>query len=291
MEIDRPRLKWCAFMMVHNEEEMVADAVSCIRNQTIPPTRIHVLNDGSTDSTCEILNSMNDVIVTNVPAHPPQHSDPRFTARKYQLMHEAARDTDYILGMDADVDIPSDYVARIIRRMKLDNVVVACGTDPATPKISPIVPGMMIDAKWFSTRPISPAVLPFLNVESIINGHPFVVYTTILLHYKRPFGRNYGSDVWAFRGKNHRMRGSSFWWILSTFLYTFRWSFLWGYISYSGVRLSKQHSQYINNVHMASLKRKLGLKQQILLDTEIGLFVLPKDYGKDHPLPPNRNDE
>ena len=56
-------LKWSACMMVRNEEEMVADTASCIRNQTVPPTHIHVLNDGSTDSTGQILDGMDDVIV------------------------------------------------------------------------------------------------------------------------------------------------------------------------------------------------------------------------------------
>ncbi len=291
MDVGKHALKWSAFLMVRNEEEMVADAVLCLRNQTVPPTRIHILNDGSTDSTGRILDNMDDVIVTNAPPHPPQHSDPRYTANRYEHMHKAAKGMNYVLRMDADVDISPDYIERITKRMELDDVVVACGTDPAMPKISPIVPGMVINAKWFNTHSTSPATLPFLNVESIIDGHPFVVYTTILLRYKRPFGVDYGPDVWNFRGRSQRMRGSSFWWMLPTFFYNRHWSFLWGYISYRGERLPKQYSQYINSVHMASAKRKLGLKQQTFLDTEVGLFILPKDYAKDHPLPPNRNDE
>ena len=37
-------LKWSACMMVRNEEEVVVDTVSCIRSQTVPPTRDVICN-------------------------------------------------------------------------------------------------------------------------------------------------------------------------------------------------------------------------------------------------------
>ena len=84
-------LKWSACMMVRNEEEMVADTVPCIRNQTMPPNHIHVLNDSSTDSTGQILDGMDDVIVTCIPPHPSQHSDLPHIARRHELIREAAK--------------------------------------------------------------------------------------------------------------------------------------------------------------------------------------------------------
>ena len=276
-------------MMVRNEEAMVEDAVSCIRNQTVPPTRIHVLNDGSTDSTGRILEGMDDVILTSNPPHPPEHSDMRYVAKRHVLLYETAKDTDYILCMDADVYIPPDYMERIEERMRLDNVAVACGTDPAIPKTSPIEPGMVIDVKWLSTHTTLPTyALSFLTAESIIDGHPSVVYTTIPLRYKRPFGTSYGPDVWKLRGGHQRMYGLSFWWVLWAFRYNRSWSFLLGYISYKGEKLPKQYSQYLNGLFIARAKRKFGLKQQTLLKTEVGLFILPQDYAKYHSLPPGR---
>ena len=279
-------------MMVRNEEDMVADTVSCIRNQTVPPTSIHVLNDGSTDSTGQILDGMDDVIVTYVPPHSPQHSDLPFIARRHELIREAAKGMDYVLHMDADTEIPLDYMWKITERMRLDNVAVTCGTDPVMPITSPIEPGMVIDVKWLNTHPTLPTYsLTFLVAESAIDGYPSVVYITIPLRYKRLFGISYRPNVWKLRGGNKRMSGLSFWWALWTFRYNHRWSFLWGYVSYKGDKLPKRHGQYVNGLFMARAKRKLGLKQQTLLETEVGLFILPKDYAKIHSLPPGRNGE
>ena len=276
-------------MTVRNEEDMIVDAVTCIRNQIVPPTRIHILDDGSTDSTGRMLEGMDDVIVTHVAPHPPQYSDLPYIARRHKLMRIAAKDMDYVLHMDADTEIPLDYMQRITERMRLDNVAVACGTDLAMPKTSPIEPGMVIDVKWLNTYPTLPTyALSFLAAESVIDGHPSVVYTTIPLRYKRPFGANYGPNVWKLRGGYQRMCGMSFCWVLWTFRYNRSWSFLWGYISYKGKKLPKQYSQYLNGLFIARTKRKFGLKQQTLLTTEVGLFILPKDYAKYHSFPPGR---
>ena len=281
--------KWSAFMMVRNEEGMVMDAVSCLRNQTVPPVRIHILNDGSIDSTGRILENMNDVTVTCAPPHPPQHSDLPHILRRHKLMREAAKGMGYVLCMDADTEIQSDYMEQIIGRMRLDNVVVACGADHSIPKSFPIEPGMVIDVEWLNTHPTLPTYpLSFLVAESIIDMHPSVVYTTIPLRYKRPFGTNYASNVWKLRGGLRRMRGLAPWWLLVSFRHNLKWSFLWGYVSYSGNKLPKQHGQYINGIFMARLKKRLGLSQQTLLKTNVGLFILPKDYAKNHSLPQDR---
>ena len=277
--IGKHALKWSACMMVRNEEAMVEDAVSCIRNQTVPPTRIHVLNDGSTDSTGRILEGMDDVILTSNPPHPPEHSDMRHVAKRHGLMYETAKDTDYILCMDADVYIPPDYMERITERMELDNVAVACGTDPATPMTWPVEPGLVIDARWFKTHPDLPRyAITHLAVESALDGHLSIVYTNIQLRYERPFGTDYGPDVWKFRGRHQRMCGLSLWWALALSLRKRKWPFLWGYVTYKGDKLPKRHGQYVNGHFAARVKRKIGLKQQLLLDTTIGLFILPEKH-------------
>ena len=279
--IDKHVLKWSACMMVRNEEEMVADTISCIRNQTIPPTRIHVLNDGSTDSTGQILDGMDDVIVTRSPPHPPEHSDIRHITKRHAIMYEAAKGMDYILCMDADVYIPPDYMKQITERMGLDNVAVACGTDLITPKMWPIEAGMVIDAKWLNTHPKLPKYsITHLTVESALDGHLSIAYRNIPLRYKRPLGTHYGSDVLKFRGMHQRMYGLSFWWALAVYLRHRKWSFFWGYVSYKGDKLSKRHGQYMNRQFIANVKRKLGLKQQLLLDTKIGIFILPENHTR-----------
>ena len=79
---------------------------------------------------------------------------------------------------------------------------------------------------------------------------------------------------------HQRMYGLSFWWALAVYLRHRKWSFFWGYVSYKGDKLPKQHGQYMNRQFIASVKRKLGLKQQLLLDTKIRIFILPENHTR-----------
>lgn len=274
-------------MMARNEEDMIVNTISCVRNQTVPPTRIHVCNDGSTDATGRILDGMEDVIVIHNPSHPPEHAEVSFLTKRHDLMRKAAKDMDYILSIDGDTEVPVDYMERITERMRLDNVVVTCGIEPTIPRTSPIESGMVIDVNWLNTHHELPAYpLSFLAAESAIDGYPYIVYTNIPLRYKRPMGTDYGPDVWKLRGGYVRMRGISIWQALWEFRYNHNLSFLRGYISYKGAMLQKPHRQHANRLFVARIRQKIGLKQQMLLKTDAGLFILPKDYAKSHSLPP-----
>lgn len=139
-------------MTVRNEEETVADVVSYIRDQIIPPIRIHVLNDGSTDPMSGIPDGMANVILTHNPPHPPDHSSIRYTTERHKLIRKAAEGVDYILHINANVYIPPDYMEQITERRGQDSVTVACSLDPEIPKYHVVEPGMVIDVKWLNTH-------------------------------------------------------------------------------------------------------------------------------------------
>ena len=77
-------------MMARNEEKFLSKSINCIREQIVKPTRIYVLNDGSTDGTAKVLTSMKDVTVTHGRPHPPQHSEDPLFERRLKTMYEAA---------------------------------------------------------------------------------------------------------------------------------------------------------------------------------------------------------
>ena len=270
-------------MMAHNEEEMVSETISCIRNQTIQPTRIHVLNDGSTDSTGLILNRIKGLVITHVPPHPPQHSEKPFNERQHKLMREAAKGVDYVLCMDADIEIPPEYVEHITNQMKSDGVVVASGTDAANPHIMPIEPGMVIDVKWLQ-RQDNVSILPVtvLAGQSIIDGHPSIAYTTIPLHYGREFGVKYSKNVLIRRGVHWRISGLLFPFLMYKVIRMRSLRLFWGYISYNGEKMPKPFQKWTNDYHIERLKDKLGLNSWMFQKTNVGLFVLPKNYALDY---------
>ena len=276
-------MRWSGFMMAHNEEEMISDAVSHIRNQTIQPIRIHVTDDGSTDSTGRILDGMKDVMVTHVPPHPSQLSERSFHERQHRLMHEAIKGMDYVLCMDADTEIPPDYMERMTEQMKSDGVVVASGTDMNYPRILPTEAGMVIDARWIQSYDKLPGFsLGALGAESVADGYPSVVYVTISLRYRRAFGEKYRKSVRVRRGAEWRMTGLLFPFLMYKAIRAHSFRLLWGYISYKGEKLPKPFRKWINRYQIERLKWKFGFNSWMFQRTDAGLFVLPKNYAKDH---------
>ena len=58
-----------------------------------------------------------------------------------------SKDMDYMLSIDVDTKIPSNHMEWITKRMRLDNVTVACDSDPTMPETSPSESGMVTDMK------------------------------------------------------------------------------------------------------------------------------------------------
>ena len=267
-------------MMAHNEEDIISNAISHIRNQTIQPARIHVIDDGSTDSTGVILDSMKDLAIAHVPPHPSQLSERPFNERQHRLMCEATKGMDYVLCMDADTEIPPDYVERITKQMKLDGVVVASGMSANYPSILPIEPGMVIDVRWIqSYNKLPECSLGKLGAESVADGYPSVVYSTIPLRYRRAFGEKYPKSVWIHRGAGWRMAGMLFPFLMYKAIRMHSFRLLWGYISYRGKKQSKPFRKWINRYEIERLKWKLGFDSWMFQRTDVGLFVLPKNYA------------
>jgi len=103
----------------YNEEENINRAIQSIVAQTITPTRLVIVDDGSTDQTANILQSLSDQydwmkIVTN------KNKDPRATGAKIVrafnlgLDSENLEDYDLISKFDADLVFPNNYFQKII---------------------------------------------------------------------------------------------------------------------------------------------------------------------------------
>ena len=272
-------MRWSAFMMARNEEVRIADTISRIRNQTIPPKRIHVLNDGSIDSTGTIIDELEGVIATHNPPHPSELSTQRYTDRRNSLMHQAKVGMDYILIVDADTEIPPDYIERITKQMQSDNVVVARGIDERK-SINPGSPGLVINVKWLDThKPLPSYPLTWLAGLSVMDGHPTIVYTNIRIHHNRAFGTHYTPKVWTYRGAQQRKGGMALHWALLKSIRLPKTFFL-GYVTYRGERAPKVYGRFINDFEKALFLRGRGFKSPMFQETEVGVFILPSENYK-----------
>ena len=264
-------------MTVQNEEDMIEETISCIRDQTIKPSSIHVLDDGSTDSTGMLLDRMDDVTVTHLPPHPPQLSSDKIMENRDQLMCDASTNMDYALNADADLHIPSNYMESITHRMKHDGVMVACGVDKDEPLVIPPEPGLVIDARWLHSHDMLPKFpAGLLVIQASIDGHPSAMYKDIPRHIKRKTGTNYDSTVWRLRGEKMRRYGVVFPLVLWRSISIRSPDYIRGYLSYKQDKLPPSFQKWFKDYHTQRLKTKLGLRSWMFQETNTTLFVHPK---------------
>ncbi|MEO3872945.1 glycosyltransferase family 2 protein [Nonomuraea sp. B12E4] len=103
----------------HNEEQGLPATLNSIKAQSIPPEKIIVIDDGSTDRTGEIAASHGVTVL-----RPPQNLGSKAKAQNHALPH---CDTDLILAVDADTVLAPDYIERMKPVFDNPDVDVAAG--------------------------------------------------------------------------------------------------------------------------------------------------------------------
>ena len=111
-----------------NEERHLKKTLLAIRQQSIPPKKIIVVNDGSTDRTSEIAKEYTDIV--------EDLSDRGFNAIATaaisgvinQGLMRVSPDSEYVLICGADAVLPEDFFEVIQGEMERDpRLVVASG--------------------------------------------------------------------------------------------------------------------------------------------------------------------
>ena len=152
-------VNWNAFLMAHNEERYISTTVQSLLSQSIPPKKILVVDDGSTDGTSKILDSMMIQCATiqarTLPAHESDLSSLDFWAKRTNLMMDASQQgiPDYVISLDADTVLSPKYAESITARMQQDDVMVAAGDDPAESRLLPGESGLVINCAWLRSVP------------------------------------------------------------------------------------------------------------------------------------------
>jgi len=120
-----------------NEEEFIGDCLRSLRDQTLPPAEIIVVDNGSTDRTVEIAEGLADRVIVM--------PDVRIGVLR-QAGAEAAENP-IIVSTDADTTHPTFWLKKLLRPFSDPNVVAVGGP------IRSSIPGPMEDlyAKGLST--------------------------------------------------------------------------------------------------------------------------------------------
>lgn len=114
-----------------NEEKFISLTLQSIMGQTVLPTKVIVVNDGSTDKTVEIVQSFTEkysfISLVNNPSeaiHLPGSKVIQAFNKGLETLNE---NYDFIVKADADLIFPPDYFKTIIRHFKSDSRIGMVG--------------------------------------------------------------------------------------------------------------------------------------------------------------------
>ncbi|MFH8568157.1 glycosyltransferase family 2 protein [Streptomyces sp. NPDC017993] len=104
----------------HNEEEGLPATLRSLAAQTLPPDRILVVDDASTDRTGEVAASHGVTVL-----RPPDNLGSKAKAQNYAL---PLCTTDLVLAVDADTVLAPDYIETVVPVFDDPRVTIAAGT-------------------------------------------------------------------------------------------------------------------------------------------------------------------
>lgn len=120
-----PDRRYVIIMPSRNEERFIGNTLDCILKQTVPPTEIVVVDDGSTDRTGEIAEEYGQKHPWIHCVHRPDRGERKVgggVIEAFYAGYEALRTDDftYLCKLDADLTLPGNYFEWVIEKMEAD---------------------------------------------------------------------------------------------------------------------------------------------------------------------------
>ena len=264
--------------MVRNEEGHIKTVIKNIKNQRpIPPEHIFVIQDGSTDNTKEILDSIEGIHVEHIDRHPPSFGA-EFWTKRNKLMWCAEKNSDYILCMDGDTHIPETYVFDIIERMRRDNVVAAHGFDRSDPYHTLVESGMVIKTDWLRKHR---AELPAINfiVCASVTGMYTAVYYDVDIRYMRKTGTWHNTELYDLKGRYWKALGHSLGFVLYQSIRLRNVHYLLGYMRANPCK-KNEFTAWIGRWERDIARHKIFRKRKMSRKTLAANYILPQKTSK-----------
>jgi len=128
-------MKYAAIIPARNEEKHIEKTLTALKNQTIPPTQIIVVDDGSRDKTHQIASKYTEDIV-RLPdrGYNAVGNTPELSRVFNHGLNRVKEDANYVLICGADNILPEVFFETIYRKMQVNpKLVIASGRPRGEP--------------------------------------------------------------------------------------------------------------------------------------------------------------
>lgn len=110
-------LKFHIVIPAHNEEDVLAQTLESLVNQTLKPAQIILVNDNSTDATAQVAQAFSEdhpfITVLNIISTDDHSPGSKVVNAFYEGYKTIAEDVDIICKFDADLIFPQNYLENI----------------------------------------------------------------------------------------------------------------------------------------------------------------------------------
>lgn len=198
--------RYWAMVTTRNRPSELHATLRSLNNQSIPPKRIIVLDDGSIPP----VVTHNVPHVTVIRREPAPYDDRRLVRNqnmclRFALSNGIVADTDYVLVSADDCSYPSDYAETIVGRMQVADVVVASGSrgirTPPGGWRPPEGSGRIISHRFVRAIrfdiPERTGHESWLVFEALRQGFKVSCYTDIRYTHLGKFGGTHGFGEWG----------------------------------------------------------------------------------------------
>ena len=260
---DRPTCRWAAIAPIRDCVDVVEIIVYGIMRQSVPPTVMVVVDDGSTDGTGQILDSMaahHDMLrVLHTKSETRDYS--RIPKLLNMALDEARRTPlDYHLKAGGDVFFYVNYVERLIHAMEDGSAPLICHgmLEEDGQRKRATGDGMLMREEWFRDSmghyPENVTYEDMPRWTAMLEDGIREVPNAACRHL-HPVGHGHGFGEW---GSGMRAMGYHPYYAIVRCMRERKWNMFWNYITYRerpGTYLSSAPSEFRRRVRKYQSER------------------------------------
>ncbi len=197
-------------IIARDEEKHLTKTIQALKNQTLTPTKIVLVNDRSTDRTKEIAKKF-EVEIVDFPYEHESWVMTKNLAKVFNLGFEKLGYYDYILVLGADHILSNQYVETIIERIHGTDIVVASGVIKGENAKNVRGSGRVINGQFWKSiggkYPIKHGYESYILFKAESMGYKIKKFDDIITITQRKTSTNYNLRKFIYKGESYRALG------------------------------------------------------------------------------------